>query len=291
MLSIGVDVGGTNIKSALIDTDQDGNMNIVERFSLPTQGKEGAGVIIENIVRAIAHFDVSKVDTIGVASAGTIDWDSGNVTYATDTLRGFTGIELSKVLTKQIGKRVIAVNDAVGALIGECVEGSGKGHDRVMMFTLGTGLGASLLTSMHLDSKAVVDTRLGHLKIHPEGLLCTCGERGCSEQYVSATALKRESGLDDLYELFDSQDERIKQVAHNFYVDFVTVLERAVEIYKPKVILVGGGVVELQKLWWKDFMQVYSAKLDTPIMPATLGNKAGVVGAVYCSTHGIFAKQ
>ncbi len=291
MLSIGVDVGGTNIKSALIRTDQDGKMSIVERYSLPTQGKEGAMVIIDNITKAITHFDISQADTIGVASAGTIDWDSGNVTYATDTLRGFTGIELSKLLTKRIGKRVVAVNDAVGALIGECVEGSGKGHDRVMMFTLGTGLGASLLTSMHLDSNAVVDTRLGHLQIHPGGYVCTCGEKGCSEQYVSATALKRESGLDDLYELFDSQDERIQQVAHNFYVDFVTVLERAVEIYKPEIILVGGGVVELQKLWWKDFMQIYSAKLDTPIMPATLGNKAGVVGAVYCSIHGIFAKQ
>lgn len=291
MLSIGVDVGGTNIKSALIKTDQDGNMQIVERFSLPTQGKEGARVIIDNIVQAITRFDIESVDTIGVASAGTIDWDSGNVTYATDTLRGFTGIELSKLLTKRIGKRVIAVNDAVGALVGECVEGSGKGYDKVMMFTLGTGLGASLLTSLHLDNNAVVDTRLGHLKIHPDGYLCSCGERGCSEQYVSATALKRESGLEDLYDLFDSQDERIKQVAHNFYVDFVTVLERAVEIYHPQIILVGGGVVELQKLWWNDFLQVYSSKLDTPICPATLGNKAGVVGAVYCAKHGIFAKQ
>ena len=291
MLTIGVDVGGTGIKSALIEIDEQDNYKVLDSFSIPTQGKEGADVIINNIVHAIKHFDVDKADTIGVASAGTIDWDSGDVIYATDALMGFTGVKLSTILSQRVGKRVVAVNDAVGALIGECFEGAGKKGARVMMFTLGTGLGASLLQSRHLDKDAVVDTRLGHICLHEGGRTCFCGKKGCAEQYVSATALKVNAKEENLYKVFTESDIISKTAVSDFIKDFIKVLSIAIEKYKPDLILVGGGVIELRQYWWQNFIIKYNKECSVPIIPATLGNKAGVVGAAVCVNKGRFENQ
>ena len=81
-------------------------------------------------------------------------------------------------------------HDAVSALIAEGFLGAGRKADSVMMFTIGTGLGASFLTGKFLDSETIIDTRLGHFILREDGRECTCGQKGCAEQYVSATALK-----------------------------------------------------------------------------------------------------
>lgn len=291
MLTIGVDVGGTSIKSALIEIDNFDNYSVVDTFSVATEGKSGREVIINNIVKAITHFDVEKADTIGVASAGTICWDTGECTYATDALIGFTGVKLSSELSKRIGKRVICVNDAVGALIGESFCGAGKDGSRVMMFTLGTGLGASLLQSRELDSNAVIDTRLGHILLHENGRTCFCGKRGCAETYVSATAIKNNANNNDLLEVFTSTDKQNKKAVSDFINDFVAVLKVAIKRYNPDLILVGGGVIELKEYWWNDFLAEYNKHCTVKIVPAILGNKAGVVGASICVNKGKFSNQ
>ncbi len=168
MLAIGVDVGGTSIKSALIeivDPKVAESYGIVKFNTLSTQAQNGRDAIVANIIKAVEVFDWKSCDMIAVASAGTIDWDSGKVIFATNSLPGFTGLELSKVLSEHFNRRVVVINDAVGALIGEGFIGAGRKADSVMMFTLGTGLGASLLKSKDLDSKSVIDTKLGHYKL------------------------------------------------------------------------------------------------------------------------------
>lgn len=294
MLTIGVDVGGTNIKSALIEVADPKNADtytIVDNYFLPTQAKEGRDVVVDNIIKSIEYFGCTdKCDAISVASAGTIDWDSGNVIYATEALPGFTGLELSKVLSKRLGKRVVAINDAVGAMIGEGFFGAGKNYDKVAMFTLGTGLGVSLLQDKELNKNSVIDTRLGHLCLYPEGRLCLCGKKGCAEQYVSATALKK-YGMDNLYQFFISNDVVHKKTLEDFYGDMIKVMQEAIRLYSPELLIVGGGVIELSEYWWQNFTKEYKKVCDTPVACASLGNKAGVLGGMYAMLNGKFECQ
>ncbi|MDY4592824.1 MAG: ROK family protein [Eubacteriales bacterium] len=291
MLTVGVDVGGTSIKSALISVEE-GRYTILQSFSTPTQGDKGAEIIVGNIVKAIKHFDLSKVDKIGVATAGTVDWDSGIVTYATDALMGFTGLRLSEVLTKKLGTKVTVVNDAVGALVAECFCGAGVGYERVMMLTLGTGLGAGLLVDRRLDEGSVVDTRLGHYALYPNGdRVCFCGKRGCAECYVSATGLKKSAATGDLREVFSNKSGKYTKALKGFFEDFTKIVKIASEQYHPDLILVGGGVMELGDLWWKRWSEPCERQISAKLRRATLGNAAGVTGAVYCALNGVFQRQ
>lgn len=294
MLMIGVDVGGTGIKSALIDvaraSDPSG-YRVIDQFSMPTQGRSGAAVICDNIVKAIRQFDVDACETIGVASAGTIEWDSGNVEFATEVLKGFTGLRLPHELNKRLGRRVRVVNDAVAALVAEAYMGAAQQYPSVLMFTLGTGLGASLMRSRQMNGDAFIDTRMGHVLLHDNGRKCFCGKYGCAESYVSATGLRLSSQEDDLSVIFDSRTERCSRAVDEFYGDFLRVLDLAIETYRPAAIVVGGGVIELRSMWWDRFMQLYLMKHDTPLLPAQLGNKAGVMGAAFCAANGIFRNQ
>lgn len=291
MLTIGVDVGGTSIKSALISVE-DGKYSILQSYSTPTQGDKGAEIIVGNIVKAIKHFDLSGVERIGVATAGTVDWNSGSITYATDALMGFTGLRLSEMLSSRLGRRVTVVNDAVGALVAECFCGAGEGYDRVMMLTLGTGLGASLLVDRELDEGSVVDTRMGHYTLHEEGdRVCFCGKRGCVECYVSATGLKKSAGNSDLREVFSNKSGKYTQALTSFFDDFTEVVKIADERYRPDLILVGGGVVELGDLWWNRWSEPCESQISAKLGRATLGNMAGVTGAVYCALNGKFQSQ
>ncbi|MGN0772135.1 MAG: ROK family protein [Christensenellales bacterium] len=291
MLTIGVDVGGTSIKSALISVE-DGKYSVIKSYSVSTQGDKGANVIVDNIVRSIKAFDYGSAECIGIATAGTVDWDKGYVTYATDALKGFTGLELSGIVSDRIGRRVRVVNDAVGALVAECFCGAGVGYDRVMMFTLGTGLGAGLLQDRRLDSNSVVDTRLGHYTLKAGGdRRCFCGSKGCAECYVSATGLKKSAKTNDLREVFTNAGAKYTAVLDDFFKDFISIVKVADDRYKPDLIIVGGGVVELGNLWWNDWVQRCGKAVDTPLQRASLGNMAGVIGAVYCAINGEFKYQ
>ncbi|MDE5756381.1 MAG: ROK family protein [Clostridia bacterium] len=293
MLTVGVDVGGTNIKSALIEVGdvKDASSYRISKFvSIPTQASEGRDAVVANIIKSIEHFDWRACDIIAVATAGTVDWDSGEIVYATNTIPNYTGTKLSKILSEHFGKRVVVINDAVSALIAEGFLGAGKRYDSVMMFTIGTGLGASFLTGKTLDSDTIVDTRLGHYVLHDDGRECTCGQKGCAEQYVSATALKR-YGNDNLYQLFHTSDIVKKKVLSDYYKDLSKVIARSIELYDPALVVIGGGVIEMSEYWWQNFLKEYKSKCSAPIAPASLGNKAGVLGSVYANINGVFKNQ
>ncbi|MDE6276314.1 MAG: ROK family protein [Clostridia bacterium] len=293
MLTIGVDVGGTNIKSALIDVgdvNQANTYRILKFASIPTQAKDGADAVVANIIKSIEQFDWRACEKIAVATAGTVDWDSGEIVYATSTIPNYTGTKLSKILSERFGKRVVAVNDAVSALIAEAFLGAGKKSDSVMMFTIGTGLGASYLAQKTLDSESAIDTKLGHYVLHEDGRLCTCGQKGCAEQYVSATALKR-YGNENLYQLFHTADISQKKILSDYYKDLSRVITKSAQLYNPSIIVIGGGVIEMAEYWWQNFLKEYKSKCSVPIAPASLGNKAGVLGCVYANIHGVFKNQ
>lgn len=286
MLVVGVDIGGTGIKSALVKVENASDIRsyeVVDTFWVATQGDKGREVILSNVEKAIRKFYSAEIYGVYVSSAGTIDWNTGVVTYATDALMGFTGLEISKELTKRIGSRVIVINDAVAALIGEAYFSNLKG--KVMMLTLGTGLGSSVLVNDKLDETSVIDVRLGHYTLHENGRKCFCGKNGCVECYVSANGLKKSVNNDDLTFVMENKAKYEKEIAE-FILDFEKVINEAKRLYSPDVIVVGGGLVELKQYWLKDLTE----KVDN-VVPATLRNKAGFFGAIYAGLNGKFTNQ
>lgn len=286
MKALGLDVGGTRIKSYLVDVEDikdTSKYRILSSKIFKTYAYKGRDEILKNIVKAITYYNNYKTFAyIGVASAGTIDFSTGSVIFATDNLPNFTGLELGKTITKAIDKRVVVINDAQAAALGECNYGNSfDEYKNVLFVTLGTGLGSSIITNKtHLK-----DIHLGHITLHENGRECTCHKIGCAECYVSAQALRKNANIPDLEIIFNSQEENCIKARRDFYIDFTDTLEYAVNNYTIDCIVVGGGVIEMANYWWDDFMSYYSKKLSTPIFKAQLANVAGSIGASFAAIN------
>lgn len=286
-----LDIGGTTIKTALVNST---DYRIIHFNSVPTNAKLGFEEIKSSICLAIdKYWSESDKTHIGISSAGTIDADTGDVIYATNSLPDYTGFKISQYIGEKYNCKCVAINDASAALIGESYFGAGKGSERILMLTLGTGLGVSLLQNKKtLNSNSVINLDLvAHTQLYKDGALCKCGSYGCAEQYVSATALKREYGSTDLGELFRSNDIKALDVKRKFYGDLIEVLKICEKEYRPQQIIIGGGIIELGKYWWTEFIEYFKGISNTNLVPAGLGNKAGVVGAAYNCLNGKYLYQ
>ncbi|MFI3229536.1 MAG: ROK family protein [Bacillota bacterium] len=298
MLVVGLDIGGTSIKGALVEVGDPKNTasySTIKKEKIFTNASLGRDVVVDNIVQLAEKLMVDvKVDVIAVSSAGTIDWDSGVCTYATNSLPNFTGFEIYKTLKARLKKPLYVINDAVCALIGEYYfSANAKACGNALMLTLGTGLGSAFIKYDNpLDCNAVENLTLAHITLRENGRLCQCGKKGCAEQYVSATGLRKSyrGNLDDL--LTGAESEKKNKVVNMFIKDFISVVKVAEKEYNPKLIIVGGGVVEIGGDWFKQLVATAKAKnIKAPIVTATLGNKAGYLGAVYVALNGIITAQ
>lgn len=287
MRNIGLDIGGTSIKGAVIDGDK-----IVKTVQVPTQAKLGLQGILGAINKCIEML-LPYIDSngkIGIGSAGDIDPYEGKVIYATGNLPNFTGLELKKIIEKKFNRETTVINDAIAGLIGELVYGAGKNCQNVVMITLGTGLGGGIL----VNGKLLLGNncragRLGHVTLYPNGRKCNCGGVGCTEQYVSATGLMntaKEMGLNthnsaDIMKKAKEKDVEAVAVVDKFLTDLSTVISNYFNIFDSEIFIIGGGLVELKEYWWDKLMDKLDVKLHVKVVPAQLGNKAGFYGSQY----------
>lgn len=287
MRNIGLDIGGTSIKGAVIDGDQ-----IVKMTQVPTQAALGVQGILQAIYSCIDMLlpYIDSEGKIGIGCAGDIDPYEGRVIYATGNLPNFTGLELKKIIEEKFNRATTVINDAVAGLIGELIYGAGRDCQNVVMITLGTGLGGGILA----NGKLVLGNncragRLGHVTLYPNGLDCNCGCMGCAEQYVSATGLMntaKEIGLDaaNCGEIMKkSKDNNSKAVAvvDKFLTDLSMIINNYLNIFDSEIFIIGGGLVELKEYWWHKLMGKLDEINRTKVVPAQLGNQAGFYGSQY----------
>lgn len=310
MYNIGIDLGGTNIAAAIVDD----HGNIVRKDSVPT-GRERHH---EEIIKDMAMLAIRIVDeqglkmkdihSVGIGSPGIPDPDNGLIKYA-NNLR-FKDTPVRKIFRKYVDLPVYLENDANAAAYGEFIAGVGSRYSDFAAITLGTGVGAGVI----IDNRIVTGyyhggAELGHMVIQVAGSTCSCGRRGCWEEYSSATALIREgrkaaaahpeSELNVLVggdlekmtakNVFDAAKagDYIAEKLIDTYIDHLAIgLVNVVNIFQPQAIALGGGISAqkdrlLKPLREKMVHEIYGGEeaMKTEIVTCELGNDAGIIGA------------
>ena len=193
--AFGIDVGGTTVKLGFFT--QDGVL--LEKWEIPTRPENGGSAILPDIARSIedclARRSLTKAEVLGlgIGVPGPVD-DDGNVNRCVNLNWGV--FNLHQALGALTGLPVKAGNDANVAALGEYHDGGGRGSRSMLMVTLGTGIGGGFIwNGQILNGAHGVGCEIGHLcvDLSPEAEPCTCGKRGCAEQYASARALGRQA--------------------------------------------------------------------------------------------------
>lgn len=300
----GIDVGGTTVKCGLFKTDG----TLVEKWEIPTRTENSGSEIVPDVAKTIedkmAEKNISKeeVDGIGIGVPGPVNAD-GDVIAAVNLFWGYK--KLSKELNELTGLTVKVGNDANVAALGEAWKGAAAGAKNVILVTLGTGVGGGII----VDGKIVsghhgAGGEIGHANVmHDETESCNCGNKGCLEQYTSATGIVRlaKKELESCEEASVLREE--KELSAKAVLDgykrgdalAVRVMDKVGEILggalavftavvDPETIVIGGGVskagqslVDCIASHYKKY--AFSACRETPIVIASLGNDAGIYGA------------
>jgi glucokinase len=190
--SIGVDLGGTNLRIAAVDV----NGHLVEKVTLGTKVSLGRDHVINDMCEAIQHLaekykNSSSMLGIGIGVPGIIDMQTG-LLRESPNLPGWAEYPVRAEIERRLSTMVILENDANVAAFGEKWLGAAKEHDDMAMLTLGTGVGGGLVLGGKIwHGMNGMAGEFGHTTIEPEGHPCGCGNRGCLEQYASATAVVR----------------------------------------------------------------------------------------------------
>ncbi len=293
--SIGVDLGGTNLRAAAIDRDG----NTLERVSFVTASD--CNSIIDGIVAAIrevrSRVGGQGLQGVGIGVPGFIQMKTG-VVLGSANLPGFDGFPVRDAIQDRLGAPIILENDANAAALGEKWMGAGKEVDDLVLITLGTGIGGGIIAGgkvLHgLDGMA---GELGHMTVYPEGNPCGCGNRGCLEKHASATAIvamarmvglgDRELTSEEVYRLALTGNERAKAVFEAVGKALGIALSTLINIFNFPLYLLSGGPLPAWDLFAPHMLEEVRrrsftfSRTHTRIAPALLGSDSGLFGAAY----------
>jgi len=190
--SIGVDLGGTNLRIAAVDNDG----KLLDKLTSGTEVQRGRDYVIREMCDAIEsltakHRASGQLTGIGIGVPGFIDMETGTV-MRSPNLPDWLNFPVRDQIEQRLSTQVVLENDANAAAMGEKWLGAGRDADHMAMYTLGTGVGGGLVFNGRLwHGMNGMAGELGHFNVEPEGHPCGCGSRGCLEQYASATAIVR----------------------------------------------------------------------------------------------------
>lgn len=293
MIAVAFDIGGTNIKYGVLNEQGD----ILYKSKTATKASEGGAAIIVQVKELARHLQKDyELNGIAISTAGQIDKQKGKVIHATESLPGYTGLNIKKELEKSFDLPVVVDNDVNCAALGEYWQGAAQGVDHFLCMTLGTGIGGSIIVNGQVYNGASYSAgEFGHMTLYPGGEPCLCGDNGCYEQYASSSALNRSTQEYfkpniSLQELFNQarRGEKTAELIIDQWVDNVALgIKSLVHIFNPPLIVIGGGVSEqgnyllekLQRSVETRIMISFQHSLELKL--AQNGNDANLQGAVY----------
>lgn len=302
--AFGVDIGGTTVKMGLFDKDG----CVLDKWEIPTvKDNEGTSIlpdVAESIRAKMAEkgIQIEDVAGIGVGAPGAVD-DEGTMVNGAVNL-GWGVFNIPKVLNGYLNVPVKAANDANVAAFGEMWQGGGKGYDNMVAVTLGTGVGGGIIVNGRILTGATgAGGEIGHMHVEDEETdICGCKNKGCLEQYASATGIvrlaKRRLAKDDkasvlregtvsaktVFDAVKAGDEVAIEIAGQFGEYLGKGLANVAAVVNPEIFVIGGGVSKAGDIlisYVEPVFQKYAfvACKGAKFALATLGNDAGIYGA------------
>jgi fructokinase len=286
MNRIGIDLGGTKIEGILADE----NYKTITRKRIPTNQEEGYNSILESIKNLILELVQESNDeiSIGVCTPGALSLSSGLIKNS--NTQCLIGKDLKNDLKNILHYNVSIENDANCFALAEAKLGAGKNSNLVFGVIMGTGVGGGIVIDGKIHhGRTNIAGEWGHHCLHTEGNSCYCGNKGCVETYISGPALEKKWSTmtnqnQPLPEIIKSSDNpNFPNWKKSFLDDFGLSLANVVDILDPDVIVLGGGVSNIDFLYNEGknsiYEKVFSDIVDTPITKNQLGDSAGVFGA------------
>ena len=286
MNKIGIDLGGTKIEGILTDK----NYNPIKRKRIPTNQNNGYNSILESIKNLILELtrESNEKISIGICTPGALSLDSGLIKNS--NTQCLIGQDLKNDLKNILHHDISIENDANCFALAETKLGAGKNSDVVFGVIMGTGVGGGIVINGKIHhGRTRIAGEWGHHCLHNNGNLCYCGKRGCVEAYISGPALEKHwqqlSGLtQSLPEIMKNKDNsNFESWKKSFLENFGISMANIINILDPDIIVLGGGVSNINFLYDEGkasvYEKVFSEKFDTPIVKNQLGDSAGVFGA------------
>ena len=309
MYYIGIDLGGTNIKGALVSETGE----IAREVSRPTRVELGAEAVCDGIAAVITELssgvDRTSLGGVGLGCPGTVDDETGRVLYANNL--GWKNFDLRAAVKSRTDFDLRIGNDANVAALAEALVGCAKGAQSAVIVTLGTGVGGGIIINGKVYSGSnFAGGELGHTVIVVDGRPCTCGRHGCWETYASATGLikttkehMKDAPKDSpIWTIVDGDESKVNgrtafdamragdpvgKAVVDEYIKYLSVgLTDMINIFQPAILCIGGGICNegetllapVRAFIDREQYAMNSTK-KTKVCKAQLGNDAGIIGA------------
>ncbi|WSL79486.1 ROK family glucokinase [Kitasatospora sp. NBC_01266] len=306
--TIGIDIGGTKVVAGVVN----GEGRIVEQLRTETPHKSKSPKVVEDVIveLVLELADRHDVHAVGIGAAGWVDADRSRVLFAPHL--NWRDEPLREALSDRLKFPVVVENDANAAAWAEWRFGAGRGEDLLVMITLGTGIGGAVVRHGYVDrGRYGLAGEFGHMQVVPGGHRCPCGNRGCWEQYSSGNALVREARELAVAESPVAQpllaraggevaaitgplvteaaqagDPMATELLHDIGTWLGVGLANLAAALDPGRFVVGGGVSAAGDLLLAPAQDAFRRTLtgrgfrpEAQIVPAALGNEAGLIGA------------
>ena len=306
--AFGIDLGGTTAKVGLFTTAGE----LLEKWEVPTDTSHSGEHILANLAAAVRgkmeekSLSAQQVEGVGVGVPGPV-LDSRIVPIVCANLGGWGNRNVAEDLSALLdGLPVLVGNDANVAALGEIWMGAARGCRNAVMVTLGTGVGGGVIVNGKvIDGVHGAGGEIGHITVNPhETAVCGCGKRGCLEQYSSATGVVRcmkklleenpdtpcvlrgtDFAAKDVFDAARSGDVLAAREVDQMTATLGMALANIAAVVDPEMFLVGGGVARAGAVLFDPLVAHYRDTAfrscrDIPIKAASLGNDAGIYGAV-----------
>ncbi len=301
--AIGIDLGGTNLRVALVSEDGE----IIRKIKRPSSDR-----IVASILESIEEIGYREVLGIGLGIAGLIDRKNNRV-FASPNLRAVEEVDIVGEIRKSFDVPVYMENDANAAALGEKIGGAGRGFNNFILLTLGTGIGGGIVYGGRLVE---VSAEIGHMSINADAEKCPCGNIGCLENYASARAMVSkvvtllEKGTEsllkecckgsiykitpeDIYSAALEGDMLSREVLRDAGKYLGVGLANIINIISPEAIILAGGLIGAWNIYVQEAIKEASRRAykdlfdSVKIIPSSLGDNAGVLGAACLVFNGL----
>ncbi|MDY0235154.1 MAG: ROK family protein [Gudongella sp.] len=286
---IGIDVGGTSISGSIVNERGE----ILMTRELETS-KSGSSFHVINGIKDIIDslYLKEEICGIGIGAPGFIDTNNGKILSVGGNIEGWAGTHLKDEINSYYNLPIKIENDANAATICEGWLGAGKDMKSFIMLTIGTGMGGGIYTKKQglWRGEHFQAAEFGHSLLYPGGIQCICGQKGCSERYISGSAIEnsffektgQKLAGKEIFRIYNTDNNAkisIDDFAYNFGL-FIVSLKNS---FDPEGIVIGGGVINSKSYWWDNMIASYENSVNDPadlkIVPAEYLNNAGMIGA------------